>query len=371
MRVLTVYLKPTNYCNVGCEHCYLTKEVRADKTKLDKASIRKTALFIKSLMESENKDSVHIIWHGGEPLTLPGHYFNEAGEILDEVLPGHTESIQTSLIPLREEHIPIIQERFCYQVGSSIDFTQRKVKNSVESYQALWLKKVAMARSHGIHVFPGIVPTRNEIDRAGYIIDWLLDNKFDRVNFERYNIYGVHGQPVDWPNNALHAKFLKDLFDETVSRMQRGRPYLYIKQLKAAINGVLFGQQGDRWGGGCQRNFIVIEPDLSINTCPDRTSHDKSFSNIEDGASGFITSESRRRWIRYQEMGHKTRNCLTCEYSSWCRSGCPITPKLSGGECSGYKSFLNHVKKFANLSEDNKELLIAYVHERSIEEVVA
>jgi radical SAM protein with 4Fe4S-binding SPASM domain len=371
MKVLTVYLKPTNYCNVGCEHCYLTEEVRANKTKLDSLSLEKAAMFIKELKERENKTHVSIIWHGGEPLTLPAHYFFEAGEILDKHLPNHVESIQTSLIPLREEHIPLIQQRFDYQVGSSIDFTQRKVKGSIDNYQTLWLKKVSLARANGIYVIPGIVPTRNEIDRAGYIIDWLCKNGFDRVNFERYNKYGLPGQPVDWPNNALHSQFLISLFDETISRVKEERPYVFIKQLSAAIHGVVFAQPGDRWGGGCQRDFIVIEPDLSTNSCPDRTSRDASFSNINDGVVNFINSKERKKWIRHQEIGHKTPNCLTCEFRPWCRSGCPITPKLSGGECSGYKRFLLHVKNFISTSSDNERLAMDYSMERKHKKVSA
>lgn len=32
--MLTVYLKPTNYCNVGCDFCYLPEDVRANKARM-------------------------------------------------------------------------------------------------------------------------------------------------------------------------------------------------------------------------------------------------------------------------------------------------------------------------------------------------
>ena len=200
--MITVYLKATNFCNVGCAHCYLTEKVRADKTKMSEAMLRQTANTLLEMQKVQRASKVHIIWHGGEPLVLPASYYQEAGKILDELLPGHSESLQTSLVALRSEHLPWIKERLGGYVGSSMDFTARITKDGPEGYQKLWMSKVQMCREENILVIPGVTPALPEIRNAKNITQWMVDREFDRYNNERYNSYGF-SSPMH-PTNAQH-----------------------------------------------------------------------------------------------------------------------------------------------------------------------
>lgn len=342
----TVYLKPTNYCNVGCDHCYLTLDVRGDKSLMLHSTLRHTAKLVKGLAEAENDKGVHFIWHGGEPMTVPLSWYNNAGAILDEVigLGGYTESIQTSLIPFSEKWIDLIHERFKSHIGSSMDFSQRTINGSNGKYIDLWLKKVGIARKNGISVTPGIVPSRSEAGREKYIVDFFCENEFVQFNIDRYSNYGI--KTIDWPTNREHSEFLINIFDEIISRLISNKFAPMVNVVNAAIRGVAFGAPGDRWGTTCQRDFVVVEPDGSLNSCPDRTSYDRPFSNANEWSKGFIESSERRKWIRIQGVDHKKSHCHSCEFNKWCKSGCPITPNgPSDGqrECSGYKTYLLHV----------------------------
>lgn len=344
---LSLYMKPTNYCNIDCEHCYLSPETRADKTVMSEEDIAKTAKFAVDLAKSEGHPSVHFIWHGGEPMILSPDYYERASQILDEVVGPeyYTQSIQTSLIPYKSSWADLIHRRFGSHVGTSIDFTQRHVKNSKEDYIDLWLRKVEMARNDGVKMTPGIVPTRHEVAKAGKLIDWFSDHDFPCFNVDRFSQFGE--KTIDWPTNKQHAQFLIGLFDRLIERKREGKRVSFINVLVTGIQGVLFGIPGDRWGTQCQKQFIVIEPDGSLNTCPDRAHHEKPFSNIDDGVKEFQNSPGRRKWIRIANITHRKDHCSVCEYRSWCKSGCPVTPNgPSDGqeECSGYKSFLKHVE---------------------------
>ena len=47
--MLTVYLKPTNYCNVGCDFCYLPEDVRANKARMSPETLDATLELIGQL----------------------------------------------------------------------------------------------------------------------------------------------------------------------------------------------------------------------------------------------------------------------------------------------------------------------------------
>lgn len=354
---LTAYIKPTNYCSVGCEHCYLPESVREDHSVMTKQTLIDTARLLVDMAKKEKQPNLHIVWHGGEPMMLKPEWYWEACEILDkEIGKGfYTQSFQTSLIPYKSSWKDLLTTRFDSFIGSSIDFSQRKVKSSPEAYLDLWMRKVTNARKDGMYIVPGMVPTKNEIGKGEEIVSWFIKHEFAEFNIERYSKVGGHF--LDWPTNKQHGNFLTEVFDSLMTKKSAGLQVPYVKLISSAIGGVLFQIPGERWGGTCQKSFIVIEPDGSLNTCPDRAKHEKPFSNVSDGAGPFILSPERRNWIRIQNVTHKKDHCHACEYQSWCQSGCPVTPNgPSEGqtECSGYKTFLNHVKDFCNTDEGRK-----------------
>jgi len=359
--MITAYVKPTNNCNVGCTHCYLPETVRADKSRMTDVTLQATAQFINEMSERGRHGGAHIVWHGGEPLTVPAEWFYKAGSVLDSVLPAHSESLQTSLIPLRTDHLPLLKERMNSFVGSSVDFSQRQIKGSVDAYHALWMSKVDMARGAGILVVPGVVPTRNEIGRESQIVQWFVSRRFDAFNIDRYNAYGASFP--DRPSNLEHSRFLIGLFDALMLEMDRTGLAPMVGAIRGAITGVLFGIGGDRWGGTCQSDFIVVEPDGSLNTCPDKASFEPSYANVAEGFLEFAKSRFRRKWIRHQTLDHKKSYCSDCENQHFCKSGCPITPngpEDGEDECSGYRSMLTHVRTFS-LSAGGRAVMEAYL----------
>ena len=82
--MITVYLKPTNFCNVGCAHCYLPETVRANKEKMNDETLHKVMQFLKEMKEKGKHDQIFFLWHGGEPLILSPDYFWNAGKIIDQ-----------------------------------------------------------------------------------------------------------------------------------------------------------------------------------------------------------------------------------------------------------------------------------------------
>ncbi len=369
--MISVYLKPTNFCNVDCEHCYLPASVRANKDRMSPEMIHKVMAFLKEMKNKGKHNQIFLIWHGGEPLILPISYFEMAGKIINEYFPKEEliEAIQTSLIPYRKEHAKIVKERFRGEIGTSIDFSSRLIKGSVEEYQKLWMLKVDMARSEDILVMPGMVPNKKDCYNASKIYQWFVDKDFWIWNIDRYTNIG--GILPEMSTNREHAQFLIDLFDCSIEAIHKKGETPFVKVLAAGIGGVLYDNPGDRWGGTCQSDFVVVNPDGSLNNCPDKDSFEESYGNINTGYNSFEASPLRKKWIRIQQAGHRINDCYTCENASWCKSGCPITGNACNvnnviDECSGYKSFINHIRNFISKDKDNKLILVDYINHKFI-----
>lgn len=71
-----VVLQGTSFCNLNCLYCDLSPESRRIKSAMDTALIDHifTDLFQSGLAAPE----VTILWHSGEPLTLPPSYYDDA-----------------------------------------------------------------------------------------------------------------------------------------------------------------------------------------------------------------------------------------------------------------------------------------------------
>ena len=363
--MITVYLKPTNYCNVGCAHCYLPESVRANKDKMSDETLHKVMQFLKEMKETGKHDQIFFLWHGGEPLILPPDYFWNAGKIIDQYFKEDEiiEAVQTSLIPFKQEFAELVNTRWRGEMGSSIDFDSRLIKGSNEQYQKLWMSKVELARKNNIFIIPGITPNKKDCYNAEKIFNWLVERDFFYWSLDRYSNF--NGDLPEFSSNKEHSKFLIDLFDLCVKFYDQHGFTPYIKPLGAAINGIIFDMPGDRWGGTCQSDFVVINPDGKLNNCPDKDSFEQSYGNLFQGFQSFQSSPSRKKWIRLQQVGHRIDECFECENANWCKSGCPITGnacEVNGekDECSGFKSFVTHVRKFIEKSSDNKEWALKY-----------
>lgn len=359
-RPVTAYLKPSDYCNVGCDHCYLPLVVRANKTRMSSDTLEAAIAAIRKMILHQRASGVLIVWHGGEPLSLPKEYFRDACDRVRELMPDAIQSIQTSLIPYSSSWADMLHTYMDGHIGSSIDFSQRTIRGDVGRYHDLWLTKVAAARADGFSITPGVVPSRGEMSKGHEINRWMIERGFYSWNIDRYNSFG--GDDPNRPSNAEHSQFLTEVFDSVMQEFISGK-CVRVNTVQAALMGVAYNRPGDRWGGSCSRDFIVVNPDGSTSACPDKISFE-NFSNINDGYDEFAKSEMRKAWIREHISGHRNSYCSTCAFNSFCRSGCPLTPNApeSEGECSGYHRHLTHVSKFV---QSNPGVVEAYLSEIS------
>jgi uncharacterized protein len=71
-------VQPTPFCNINCDYCYLPN--RASKARMTLETVAHIADFVAGAESSS--DELTVVWHAGEPLTMPIDFYKKAFEIL-------------------------------------------------------------------------------------------------------------------------------------------------------------------------------------------------------------------------------------------------------------------------------------------------
>jgi len=370
--VVSVYFKPTNFCNVGCDHCYLSCETKANKLIMSPTIVAKTARFIVNMRDDlnsalQNSQGVHIIYHGGEPLMAPLEWFNNASRMLKEYIPDCSQSIQTSLMPHRPDMFDWYRQNTNSSVGISFDWSSRKIDGSAEKYREKFISRVKECHENGINTNVGIVPSKPDIPFAKEIVDFFIENNLHNVRIERFNTFGFTSDIQ--PTNAEHSQFMIDMFDYIMERYNKGLSVIGVNYIAAAVAGLCDGMATDTYSGNCQTTEITVEPNGDLNICPNCVSYTDPVGTVFEGWKSFRSSMVRRNWIMKQQLFHFCEQCKTCDYIKWCKGNCPLTPHNVGGEgddCAGFSKFINHVRKYMEQGQAQRSLLIKYFYEETV-----
>lgn len=344
---------------MGCSHCYLPESVRSDNRMMHHDVFHESMRLIRELCNTQGEKDVLLLWHGGEPLQFDKKSFvqrlTQAENFFFSNGISVSHGMQTALINFDAEWGEIIKRYFNSSVGVSIDPSSRSLNGDVARYERALEKRIRNAQAMGISISANVCPSKQDIGKEKALLDWLVQHNVSSFAIDRYNSFGEH-EDVNRPTNQEHSAFLRNLLDESIQRIKNKDKVPVCSTLLAGIDGVLNDKSGDRWGVTCLEDYIVINPDGTTNTCPDKISAEETYTD----SNGFANSEKRIRVITDHKISHPKDHCYACEFFHWCRSGCPITMNSweKEGECSGYKVFLKHIQR---LYETDTEQLKYYL----------
>lgn len=111
-------VQPTTFCNIDCRYCYLGH--RAENHRMSSATVQAVARFIRDIPLRDPQ--LAVVWHAGEPLTLPLDFYEAAFRTLQaEAAPVRIEHhIQTNATLVSDEWCSLFK-RWSVRVGVSID----------------------------------------------------------------------------------------------------------------------------------------------------------------------------------------------------------------------------------------------------------
>lgn len=126
MKSVEWVVKASKFCNLRCEYCYEWNSL-GDRDRLSLESWRRVldAIRYYHLTLEQRLDEpveARLIWHGGEPLTLPSTYLDAAMSLQCEVLQSlrHTILLQTNLYRVPDATLEVLL-RHRVKLGVSMD----------------------------------------------------------------------------------------------------------------------------------------------------------------------------------------------------------------------------------------------------------
>jgi uncharacterized protein len=357
-------LLPTLKCNADCDYCFENKT--AAYLTLEQLSV----LIEKVLdyMEQQHIGSVAIYWQGGEVMTLPPHWFEQAGERIAKAAAARNKQVQhylqSNMIGYSKKWDKVIAEMFANSVGSSVDFPNlhRKVLGGrAETFNSLWLQKVREARTAGINIEVISIPNQETLAVGAEPFYTHLVDELGMTSFQ-VNTPFPGGELSD-PNKGFFldteqlGQFLTDLIDVWLERGydQGVRIGPFDELINYFMNGG--GCLPCIWRENCVNEFICIDARGHVSQCDCWvTSYpDYWFGNIfEDRSLAELlqASPARRRFQERPGLLVQQEDCLSCAYLALCHGGCPIrtytvhnTILAKDPYCRLYQSLFSHIEE--------------------------
>jgi len=330
VRCRLLVLQPTPFCNIDCSYCYLS-----DRKSTAKMSLATMDLVCQRVFESPFLDrQLEVAWHGGEPLTVPAAWYEEATALMARRCPAELQlrhCFQTNGLLLNKDWVRFFV-RTGARVGLSIDGpadlhdANRRTRRGHGTHKgAMRAARLLQDEDHPFHVIT--VLTERALDHPERLFDFYVQNGIQEVGFNIEEIEGVHtgSSLADGSVETRFRKFIRRFFQ----LVWDAPGLLRVRELESAI-GVLLSDEPVRdqqnvpfaiVSVGCDGTISTFSPELLSAHHPRFDSFvfghvaTHRLSDIEHAPLFRAISSEIRRGVDACER--------SCRYFRWCGGGAP------------------------------------------------
>ena len=331
LRLLVI--QPTPYCNLDCDYCYLPN--RDDRSQLSLTTLERS---LDRVLESPFVgESFTLLWHAGEPLTMPPAFFDAATDAIRAALARHGFPLDTISQSLQTNGIGL-SDRWCecfirndIHAGISLDGPaflhdrHRRTRNDRPSHAAV-MRGVKLLQQHDIPFNVITVLSDTSLDYADAIYDFFAENNIRRVglNMEETEGANIHSS-LDQPGmDERYQRFIQRFWERCVQEPGRVlvREFEGLTSLIAAEERLLGTDMNQPFAIvniDAAGNISTFDPELlSVKT--DRFG-DFVFGNVFDNSLATILDNPKFQTI-HQEIACGVEACrTTCEHFGICGGG--------------------------------------------------
>lgn len=328
-----VVVQSTSLCNLDCSYCYLP-----DRQKKNVFDLSLLPLLMQRILESPYAGpEFSLVWHAGEPLTLPCSWYDEATAIIHRSLDQHDaqalqfdQHVQTNATLINDSWCDCFK-RNQIVVGISVDGPEdihdahRRFRNGRGSH-ALAMKGIEALHRNDVSFHCISVVTADAMDQPERMYRFFRDNGIQHVGFNVEEQEGIN------TSSSMQGKAMEERYREFLKAFwqlseQDGYPVI-LREFEQVISLI---QDNERMAQNelnrpfsilsvdAEGNFSTFDPEL-LSVASDQYGT-FNLGNIRDLSLVESTkTEQFRRLMTDMSAGVET--CQKgCEYFGLCGGG--------------------------------------------------
>ena len=357
-RFLSVVIKPTLACDMGCRHCYHTPEEMASGARISFERLERLFTIL-----STEYDSVWFVWHGGEPLNLPISFYKKVLDMQERILgpQRYGNTVQTNGKAIDRKFI-----KFCKEKQINIGISHEGPCNPVlrPDGDAIEKRIIEMADKERVFSVNSTV-AREDQDRQAEIYRHFRDIG-SAVSINPVLPLGCASCKRELvPDPDAYIKASNEAFDEWFNDPQARVPliphYLYV------LSALGDPQGSDCAHSSCLTKWLCMYPNGDLFPCAKPCPQSMRMGNIDSIRSiGELFRTEGFAEILKGTIARREK-CSSCELFRFCQGGCSIDAMAEGGiennggdSCRIFRGIFSHVKESVDSIISEKKDLSAY-----------
>lgn len=329
-------IQPTPLCNLDCDYCYLPD--RANKARMSHETLASAMqnVFAADLPQR----SLSVIWHAGEPLTMPWKWYEEAFAIIEALRPCELRlehHFQTNGVLLDEAWCDLIRQH-AVRVGVSMDGPawlhdrHRRTRDGRGTHASV-MRGIAALRDAAIDFHIICVLTRDSLQHPDDVLDFLSSLAPSLICFNVEEIEATHSySSLAYSDDGGVELAFRAFMQRILIRLRAMKSPARVREIDAvlaALRDPSFGQRSGNnqnqagkilsiaWDGA----YGTYSPELLGMTHPQIGP--LVLGNAVDGP--FPPPDSLDAYRKQNfEISRGVERCRAeCEYFSFCLGGAP------------------------------------------------
>jgi uncharacterized protein len=336
--VRLLVIQPTPFCNLDCDYCYLP-----DRGNRSRIGFEVLEAAVERVLDSPWFDGgFTLLWHAGEPLTMPIAFYDEATARINGLLerrglpPGTiVQSLQTNATTINAAWCDCL-ERNGIHVGVSMDGpaflhdAHRVTRTGLPTHAAV-MRGIGWLQRRGLPFQVICVLTAESLHHAEAMADFFLEQGIADVGFNMEETEGVNAHSsldaTGAARLALEERYRA--FMATIWRRSREQPdRLRIREFDGVAS---LASSGARLGATDMNTpFVIVNVDAAGNTStfdPELLSvttaeyGDFSFGNVRSDSLERMAATAKFQRVAAEIAAGVERCRSSCEYFGLCGGG--------------------------------------------------
>jgi uncharacterized protein len=337
-RLRLLVLQPTPFCNIDCLYCYLSNRRSASAMSHATLELACRRVFESPLLDGQ----LEVAWHGGEPLTIPLTWYEEAIALMAERCPFGLQlkhRFQTNGLLLNEGWAQFFA-RTEARIGLSIDGpadlhdASRRTRSGHGTHQGA-MHAVRLLRDQGLAFHVITVLTERALDDPDRLFDFYVQNGIKEVGFNIEEIEGAHSHSSLASANVetRFRRFIKRLLELVLNSPE----LLKVREFESTV-GLLLSDRPAKDEQNLPFAIVSVSHDGVLSTFSPELLGARH-PRFETFALGHVTAHrlsDAECTPSFRAINNEIRRGVeacerSCRYFRWCGGGAPANKLFETG----------------------------------------